>query len=104
MVDEKQEGVYGENEPAGYGTSPSGIREETVRAHPNMTGDERAAEQDLNQPDKSSSVAEELDDVRERAAHEAGSGGMGRDGTPRNAADSSQGEFVRVEEEQTTPG
>ena len=104
MTDEREEGVYGENEPIGYGTSPSGIREETVRAHPNMTGDEDTARKDLAEPDRSESVAKELDKVREQAAHETGSGGMGRDGTPRNVADSSQGEFVRVEEEQTTPG
>ncbi len=103
MPDEREEGVYGENEPIGYGTSPSGIREETVRAHPNMTGEE-AARKDIEEPDRSESVAKELDQVREQAAHETGSGGMGRDGTPRNAADSSQGEFVRVEEDQTTPG
>jgi len=104
MADKREEGVYGENEPIGYGTSPSGIREETVRAHPNMTGDEGTARKDLEQPDRSESVAKELDDVRERAAHETGSGGMGRDGTPRNATDSSQGEFGGVEEDEAPPG
>lgn len=104
MADEKQEGVYGENEPIGYGTSPAGIREETVRDHPNMTGDEGNAQKDFEpSPKDDQSVAEQLDEVRDKAAQETGNGGMGRDGTPKSATDS-QGEFTQVEEEQTTPG
>ncbi len=97
MADEKRlEGVYGENIPEGSGHSDKGIREETVAAHPQESD-----------PDQDPSVAEALDDVRDAAAKEAGSGGMGRDGVPRNEDDATQGEFgggVEEEVERSTPG
>lgn len=111
----KEEGVYGENVEAEKGTSPSGIREETVAAHPQPTGDAASNRDAVDAADEvrtrgaeavegsETTVAEDLDAVRRGAAQDAGSGGMGRERTPRNASDS-QGEFTPIEDHPKTPG
>ena len=103
--DPKDEGVYGENVEGG--TVQPGIREETVQAHPQPTGD-AAAEVRARGAEaiegSEGSVAEDLDAVRRGAEQEAGSGGMGRAGTPRNDDGTPQGEFAPMEEGANSPG
>lgn len=116
MADDKreEEGVYGEN--TGEGTVQPGIREETVSAHPQPTGDAASDPSGADAADEvrtrgaesiegsEGSVEDDLAAVRRAAAQDAGSGGMGREGVPRNAEDAPQGEFTDLDEETTTPG
>lgn len=114
MADEK-EGVYGENIAEGQGQSVSGIREETVHAHPQPTGDAAANPAGADAANEvrtrgaeaiegsEGTPADDLDAVRRGAAQDAGSGGMGRDGTPRNN-DESQGEYTPMDDKPNTPG
>lgn len=118
MAEEKreEEGVYGENLPPEQGTSVSGIREDTVKAHPQPTGDAASDPAGADAADEvrtrgaeaiegsEGSVAEDLDAVRRGAAQETGSGGMGRDGTPRNQDGTTAGEFTPPDEQPSTPG
>jgi hypothetical protein len=116
MADEKfDEGVYGENVAEGQARSVSGIREETVHAHPQPTGDAAANPEGADAASEvrtrgaeavegsEGTPEDDLDAVRRGAAQDAGSGGMGRDGTPRNASDS-QGEFTPIDDKPNTPG
>lgn len=112
--DQVEEGVYGENSTEG--TVQPGIREETVQAHPQPTGDAAADPSGADAADEvrtrgaeaiegsEGSVAEDLDAVRRGAAQEAGSGGMGRSGTPRNQDGTPQGEFTPPDAQPNTPG
>lgn len=116
MADER-ESVYGENIGKGSIEDDRGIREETVEAHPQPTGDAAADPTGTDAADEvrtrgaeaiegsEGDVEEDLDAVRRGASQDAGSGGMGREGTPRNADDASQGEFMPLEDDQqSTPG
>ncbi|GEM_PF-5076615 len=118
MADEKgNESVYGENVALGDVREDRGIREETVEAHPQPTGDDAKFTSDaVDSADDvktrgaeaiegSEGVAADLENARERGAEDAGSGGMGREGTPRNANDAPQGEFTPLDETKpNTPG
>lgn len=113
MADDKQEGVYGEN--LERGTFEEGIREETVEAHPQPTGDTAADGDAVDAADdvrargaeaiegSVGSPENDLEAVRRGAGQETGSGGMGRESVPANATDS-QGEFTPIEDKPNTPG
>ena len=117
MADEKRmEGVYGENIAEGALTDERGIREETVEAHPQPVGD---AASDPAGADVASDVKargaeaiegsegtpeDDIKAVREGAAQDAGSGGMGREETPRNP-EARAGEFTQPPAQvRQTPG
>lgn len=85
MANENREGVYGENQGRGSIQEESEIRKQSV---------EKGSDK---------SVAEDMDEIRDGQAEEAGHGGMGREGTPRNSGES-QGEFTPVEDKPNTPG
>ena len=105
-----EEGVYGENIENGGLEDERGIREETVEAHPQPTGE---ASFDSDGADAAADVRargaeavegsegtpeQDMEAVREGAAQDTGSGGMGREETPRNP-DTSQGQFTQPSQE-----
>lgn len=108
--------VYGENVGRGGLDDERGVREETVEAHPQATGDDAAftanaadAAADVKARgaeavEGSEGVDADLDNARDRQAVETGGGGMGRSTAPRNHDGTPQGEFARDEDEGTTPG
>ncbi len=118
MADEKttEGGVYGENVGEGSIADERGVREETVEAHPQPTGDAAADAGGVDAADdvrargaeaiegSEGTPEEDMDRVRAGQAIDAGSGGGGRTETPRNANDAPQGEFPRGEDDRTTPG
>ena len=113
------EGVYGENVGIGGLDDERGVREETVETHPQPTGDAAANGDAVDAVDAADDVRtrgaeaiegseggteDDLDAVRRGAAQDAGSGGMGRAGVPRNR-EAPEGEFPRDEDDDaTTPG
>lgn len=118
MADEKttEGGVYGENIGEGSIADERGIREETVEAHPQPTGDAADDADGVDAADdvktrgaeaiegSEGDVEEDLERVRTGEAVDAGSGGMGREETPRNAGDASEGEFTPLEDKPNSPG
>jgi len=122
MADEKNESVYGENVPldSDEGTKVEGIREETVEAHPQPTGDAETDPEGVDSGEAAADVKargaeaiegsegtaeDDLDAVRRGAEQSAEGGGMGRESVPRNTGETSEGEFPRDEDEETTtPG
>ncbi len=112
-----EEGVYGENVETGGLEDERGIREETVEAHPQPTGDASVDPQGVDAADEvrsrgaeaiegsEGSVGEDLDAVRRGAAQETSGGGMGRDETPRNEDGTTEGQFTQPDPEtRQTPG
>ena len=110
------EGVYGENVGVGGLDDERGIREETVEAHQQPTGDTAASGDAVDVADdvrtrgaeaiegSEGSPEDDMDAVRRGAAQDTGSGGMGREGVPRNA-EAPEGQFTQPDDEhRNTPG
>ena len=112
-----EEGVYGENVETGGLEDERGIREETVEAHPQPTGDAAADPSGVDAADEvrsrgaeaiessAGSVGEDLEAVRQGAAQETSGGGMGRNETPRNGHGTPEGQFTQPDPAvKETPG
>lgn len=117
MAEEKVEGVYGENVGVGGLDDERGVREETVEAHPQPSGDTADSTDAVDAAEdvktrgaeaiegSEGDTEDDLEAVRRGAAQDTGSGGMGRDGVPRNEGDAPQGDFTQPDEElKRTPG
>lgn len=115
--DNPNESVYGENVGEGSLTDERGIREETVEAHPQPTGDAAADPEGVDAASEvrtrgaeaiegsEGSPEDDLEAVRQGASSEAGSGGMGREGTPSNQDGTPQGQFTQPSpENKASPG
>ena len=111
-----EEGVYGENIENGGLEDERGIREETVEAHPQPTGDAASNSSGAEAADEvkargaeavegsEGDVQDDLNAVRRGAAQDAQGGGMGREETPSNP-DAPEGEFTQpAPEHRSGPG